>query len=399
MRTTPRARHRWLVAVAAMALASGSACASSGDDDVDAATSTTDADAAAPADDPVSADDDPEAAPAAAEEDDPGALLLIMDASGSMNDLDDDGRPLIDGAKQALHDVVAARPDGQHVGLRVYGHRVPNSDRENGCRDTELIHPVAPLDREALDAAIDSFVATGFTPIGLALQEAAADLPADGPRTIVLVSDGEDTCAPPDACDVAAELSDGGIEVLINTVGFSLGDNEQARAELQCIADAGGGEFVDVDGAADLADAIDEASTRDRRDADLAGAVLEGAPLPRDAATGQVDTPYSDTVLGTEINYYRFEVPAGSEVQGELVMAVASAEDCGRFGSVDLELVDASGDRIARTSQGLPKGAETIVDQTGFDTADTDEVWLKIDTTGCELDTVEYEVEILVTVG
>lgn len=396
MRITHRARRSCPAAIVAAALVASAACSSEADD-AGAANPTGDVDTTEPAD-PVPPSD-PEAEQAAAVEDDPGALLLIMDASGSMNDTDGNGQALIDGAKQALHDVVATRPDGQHVGLRVYGHRFPNSDRENGCRDTELIHPVAPLDRAALDDAIDSFPARGFTPIGLSLQEAANDLPPEGPRTIVLVSDGEDTCAPPDACEVAAQLSDGGVEVLINTVGFSLGGNEQARAQLECIADAGGGAFVDVEDAADLADAIDDASTRDRRDAELSGATLEGAALPRDANTGQVGTTYTDTVLGTETNYYRFEVVPGSDAQGELVMSVASAEDCGRFGSVAFRLVDAGTRTIAGGRYGFPELTETIVEHTGFDTVENDEVWLMIDTTGCELDTVEFDVEIQVTVG
>jgi hypothetical protein len=117
-------------------------------------------------------------------------LLLIMDSSGSMNETGPDGRPLIDVAKEALRAVVADLPDGALVGLRVYGHRVPNTDRVNGCQDTELIAPVAPLDRQRLTAAIEGFSAVGFTPIGLSLQQGAADLPPEGNRTIVLVSDG-----------------------------------------------------------------------------------------------------------------------------------------------------------------------------------------------------------------
>jgi Ca-activated chloride channel family protein len=141
---------------------------------------------------------DPDVEPPA--EEPTGAMVLIMDASGSMNELDADGQPLIDGAKQALRGVVEALPDDTNVGLRIYGHRFPNTDRANGCQDTELIHPVQPLDRAAMLTAIDGYQALGFTPIGLSLEEALTDLPLEGPRSIVLVSDGEDTCAPPDPC-------------------------------------------------------------------------------------------------------------------------------------------------------------------------------------------------------
>jgi hypothetical protein len=128
----------------------------------------------------------------------------------------------------------------------VYGHRIPNTDKANGCLDTELIVPVRPLDPPAMIDAINSFGAKGFTPIGLSLQEAAADLPG-GRGTVVLVSDGEDTCAPPDPCEVAAGLIAQGIDVRVHTVGFFLGEDEAARTQLQCIAEETGGSYREVD--------------------------------------------------------------------------------------------------------------------------------------------------------
>ncbi|MCB2224649.1 MAG: VWA domain-containing protein [Actinobacteria bacterium] len=179
------------------------------------------------------------------------SVMLIMDASGSMNRTDPDGVPLIDGAKQALRVLVSALPDDAAVGLRVYGHRVDNSDKANGCLDTELVVPVGPLDRDAMTAAIDGYEARGWTPIGLSLREAAADLPPAGRRTIVLVSDGIDTCAPPDPCEVAAELAAEGLALRIHTVGLFL-DDPAAEEQLQCIAGAAGGEFRRADSIVDL---------------------------------------------------------------------------------------------------------------------------------------------------
>ncbi|MEE8497245.1 MAG: VWA domain-containing protein, partial [Acidimicrobiia bacterium] len=175
-----------------------------------------------------------------------GSVLLIMDASGSMNRLDGAGVPLIDGAKDALREIVHRLPPDANVGLRVYGHRTSNQDPVAGCVDTELVVPVGPIDRGALNAAIDSFEASGFTPIGLSLQEAAEDLAAAGSGTIILVSDGVDTCAPPDPCEVAEQLAVEGFATQIHTVGFFLND-QAAVNQLQCIADAGHGTFTSVD--------------------------------------------------------------------------------------------------------------------------------------------------------
>lgn len=179
---------------------------------------------------------------------------LILDASGSMRADDGTGRAKIDTAKDALRRVIAELPEGVEVGLRVYGHRVPNTDRERGCSDTELVAPVAPLDRAALTSALEGIEATGYTPIGASLRAAADDLPAEGPRTVVLVSDGIDTCAPPDPCTVARELVANDVRLQVETVGFQV--DPAAAAQLRCIAEVTGGQFTPVQDADELVRAL-----------------------------------------------------------------------------------------------------------------------------------------------
>jgi hypothetical protein len=311
------------------------------------------------------------------------AVLLIMDASGSMNATGPDGSTLLEGARNALVDVVEGLPDEQHVGLRVYGHTVPNTDQVNGCRDTELIHPVGPLDRPALLDSITTIEARGFTPIGLSLEEGAADLPPEGARTLILVSDGEETCGT-DPCTVADQLRSDGIELVIHTVGFALGDNQQAREELGCIADVGGGRYVEVDEADALADAIDDAARDDRTFA-ADGSELAGAPVPRDAVTGQVDTYYTDTVLGADgANYYRFEVPPGSTVRAEVMSEPnpAFGESCRRHGLwLWADVTDRSGTGLTVTGADYDTGnpaTEALVAHSADMVVEDGEAWVEV---------------------
>jgi hypothetical protein len=181
-----------------------------------------------------------------------------------MNRVDDSGTRLMDAAKEALQEIVVRLPQDAQVGLRVYGHRTSNEDPLAGCVDTELVIPVGPIDRGAMRAAIDSIDASGFTPIGLSLVEAQADLEAVGGGTVILVSDGVDTCAPPDPCEIAAEMAAQGYLTRIHTVGFFLNDRA-AEQQLQCIADAGHGSFTNVQ-------SVDGLFT------ELSGLVLEAGP-------------------------------------------------------------------------------------------------------------------------
>lgn len=323
-------------------------------------------------------------------------LVLVMDASGSMETTDGEGRTLLDGAKDALGEVIAALPDGTPTGLLVYGHRVPNTDEVNGCRDTELIHPVEPLDRQALLAAVDGFEAKGFTPIGRALEEAAAALPPEGTRSIVLVSDGEDTCTPPDPCEVAEDLRADGIDLVINTVGFALGEDDAARTQLQCIAEAGGGEFRDAADAGELAESLADVSVRDAREPQLEGTVLEGAPLPRDAATGEVDTSYTDTHLANEANFYRFEIEPGTEVTAEVIVTglAGTSNGCRRYDFLHVWLTDAGDDAYADDFLVVPGSGETEIIHLDPVTVDDDEAFIKI-ATDCDGDAEnQFDVEV-----
>src|SRR5699024_11238441 len=93
---------------------------------------------------------------------------------------------------------------------------------------------------------IDGLEARGYTPIGNALRAAADDLSADAAeRSIVLVSDGIDTCAPPPACEVAEELADEGIGLAVHTVGVRA--DEATRADRECLADVAGGTYRQAD--------------------------------------------------------------------------------------------------------------------------------------------------------
>ncbi|HEY8547757.1 MAG TPA: VWA domain-containing protein [Acidimicrobiales bacterium] len=329
-----------------------------------------------------------------------GALLLIMDASGSMNEVDADGKPLIDSAKEALHGVVDSLPDGYHTGLRVFGHRYPNTDRTNGCRDTELIAPVAPLDRAALAAAIDGYEAKGFTPIGHTLEQAAGDLPPEGPRTIILVTDGDDTCAPPDPCAVAEGLIADGVDVQVHTVGLSLGDNETARDQLTCIAEATGGEYTDVADAGDLAATLEDVSTRETRRIVTEGQAITGAPIPRDAETGELDTQYVDTIVQGEVNFYRFEIEPGSQVEAEVYTAGLPGTD--GLHCVSVKLTDKADRQLAYSSGSGGGTDEDQIDLVDPVEVDDDEVYLRIESSHCRGSggdpSLEFDVELLVRV-
>lgn len=208
----------------------------------------------------------------------------MLDASASMNEPDPSGVTKLEAAKTALIEALGSLPEGA---------------------DSQLVHPIGPLDTAGLTAAIRSFDAVGETPIAFALQEAAKDLGAEGKRHIILVSDGEERCVP-DPCVAVQDIIDAGIGLQIDTVGFGVGD--VARQQLTCIAEAGGGTYYDAADAGTLTTTLNTLSTRTARPFTVQGTPVEGTPTPEGAPllnVGQyVDTSASST-QGTVTKHYR----------------------------------------------------------------------------------------------
>lgn len=180
--------------------------------------------------------------------------VLILDASGSMVRSVPSGGTRMQAARAAAATFISGLADGAEVGLTVFGTSTGNSDAERaaGCHDVRTLVPVGPVNEQAFLSAVGSVSESGFTPLGPALQSAAAQLAGHPRAQIVLVSDGVETCSPP-ACGIAAQLHGDNPGLSINVVGFAVDADEQAQVQLECVAAAGGGEYVDASNAEQLA--------------------------------------------------------------------------------------------------------------------------------------------------
>jgi Ca-activated chloride channel family protein len=285
-------------------------------------------------------------APATAEPAD-GRLLLLLDSSSSMKEPDASGATKIEAARTALNTVVDRLPGTAQVGLRVYGATpLPPSD-PNACTDTDLVVPVGPADTAALKRAVGGYRPAGETPIAYSLGKAAADLGQSGPRTILLVSDGEESCGT-DPCAVARQLHAAGIDLVVDVVGLNV--NAAARNQLTCIADAGGGTYYDARGAEQLAAAMNQSSLRAVKDFAPTGSPVRGTP---DVAGAPEIGPgrYTDTVgqAGNEAGRAKYYMV--KRAPGGTVRAAVTARPAKRSGSAQtsdelkLTLLLPAGDR------------------------------------------------------
>lgn len=273
------------------------------------------------------------ASPAVAQDrDEPPSLLVILDASGSMAARLGSATQMV-AAKQAVRDLVAALPQESRVGLRVYGHRVPNTDRRRGCADTQLVAPVRSLDRARLRARVSSIRARGFTPIGESLRRGLRDLPRRGDRTMILVSDGIDTCSPPPPCEVARAVRRAGARV--DVVGFRV--RSAARRQLRCIARAGGGSYVDARSAAQLAERLRRISLRPFRSFEVTGTKVEG----NDFAAGAPELGpgrWVDSITPGRDRWYAVPVEEGQTLTASVTIGRGRRTSSSPFGFVAVRI-------------------------------------------------------------
>lgn len=217
--------------------------------------------------------------------------ILVLDGSGSMWG-QIDGVAKITIAQEVISDLLADFPAEEGLGLTVYGHRTRGS-----CTDIETIVAPAPGTAQDIIAAVNGIKPLGSTPMTDSVIAAAQSLRyTEEAATVILVSDGIETCNP-DPCAAARLLEEAGIAFTTHVVGFDVSDPE-ALAQMQCLAEETGGQFLTASNAQEL-------------DLAMAAMVSEPAPEPEPTLVSMtftavigddrrvIDTPVQWEISGT----------------------------------------------------------------------------------------------------
>lgn len=276
---------------------------------------------------------------------------FIVDASGSMLQMAGDKSKMTI-AKDVLSRLIRDLPSSIKVGLRVYGHRVPESDKARSCEDIELLAPLASGNAQGLSDQLDRIRPSGWTPIGRSLEEGAKDMAGlrQNINNIVLLSDGDETCDGKPA-EVAQKLKEQPEAITVHTVGFAIDEN--ARQHLQDVAQASGGTYNEAQDDQSLLDAVNRALLAARSGTFLRAEVtgeserrVASSIWLQDPKTGQklhefrswIDSPVApgtyDILVGTapRVSYRNVEIKAHTKTTIKL-----------STGSIRVELADPQG--------------------------------------------------------
>ena len=199
------------------------------------------------------------------------SVHLILDSSGSMSEIVE-GRAKHDIAREVMTTLFKEIPDHMQVGLRLYGHwgqwllrrdnpqaALISGEDPRLDTDSQLVVSIAPLTTER-KASIESWLKwtqpRGKTPMVYSLLQAKNDFTSKqrGAKTIILISDGVETCGGKIE-DVGKAYRDSGIDIVVHVVGFDIRDTV-AQKQLAEIARLGGGLYFAATNAKQLAAAL-----------------------------------------------------------------------------------------------------------------------------------------------
>ena len=185
---------------------------------------------------------------------DSGPTVIVLDGSGSMWGTIGSERPSkFDLARGALREALSTASPRARLGLMSFGQR-----RRADCSDVEVVAPPEGGPADRIPSLADKLNPKGKGPLGLALREAAKQIPPDQGGNIIVIHDGMDNCGQ-DPCASAADIAKTNPKTRVFLIGFGLEKSDLQR--LQCVAPTTNGAVFDAKSSAELGQALAETLT------------------------------------------------------------------------------------------------------------------------------------------
>ena len=173
-------------------------------------------------------------------------VVLVVDASGSMDDSIPGASSRMDASKRAIEGLVKSMPGDVDIGMVEF----------TDCNRVERDRFYTPAERGALLGRVNGLSPQKGTPLARAIDRAGLVISSQVDGVIVVVTDGADSCQG-DPCAAARSLAAKKPNVKINVIDIS---GSSSNPSAQCIAQATGGKVFQPNTAAQMKTMVQQAS-------------------------------------------------------------------------------------------------------------------------------------------
>lgn len=158
---------------------------------------------------------------------------VIIDASGSMGQILAKNKTKMYYLKELMKDFFRARWKEKNVmGMRVYGGK-----KKGKCDDIRLAVPFGKTNIEQMERQVSELSPMGMTPLHKSLTMAFDDIKSyQGPKRIVVVTDGQDTCGG-DPCKTVEEYKKQKLDLKFYVIALGFKGESESLKKISCIGD------------------------------------------------------------------------------------------------------------------------------------------------------------------
>ncbi len=220
-----------------------------------------------------------------------GQIEIVFDSSRSMNE-PMENQTKLEIAKKSIVTVADQITPGALVGLRVFGTTPVKDNVRESCFDSTMLMPIASFDKPSLIMKVMQLQAYGQTPLGYSLELAGKDFnpSPDVKKTIILISDGEESCGK-NPVAVVKNLQAQGIDLKVHAIGLAV--DERTKAQLQEISQITGGTYQDAKNASELKQSLQEVGEKEN----LIKTIDAGAAKPAEQKIAEPEEPANQEML------------------------------------------------------------------------------------------------------
>lgn len=160
-------------------------------------------------------------------------ISIVLDSSGSMGQILEKNKTKMFYLKKMMKEFIGQQWKLKNtIGMRVYGSR-----QKKTCNDIVQAIPYSDQSLSKLEKALQVMSPLGMTPLHKTIDMTVDEIKKrNGPKKILIVTDGEDTCGG-DPCKTSEKIKKDKLDITFYVIALGFQGNSDALKKLSCMGD------------------------------------------------------------------------------------------------------------------------------------------------------------------